>query len=420
MQRFLSFLLILFAVTLGACTGVPAKPAGVESLPVAKAKPAPPADAPHQAEVTLVPLARSEPPAALGVDLPILQLDNKPGAARNAQLPILQLDAVSTAVAGHAHVALLLPLKSPAFGRAAEVVKQGFMAGASVQPGVLPVTVYPTSDQTDDIVSTYRQATQAGASVVVGPLTRNGVSALAASAQVSVPTLALNLPEQNIEFPPQLYVFGLAADVEARQMARIAFGEGRRSAAVIASGNLLSKRIQQAFDEEWSALGGSARNLFFNGSNATDVRDELGRRAPDVLFLAMDSRDGRLLTPFLNHDLPTYATSQIYAGSGILQKYHDLNGVQFIDIPWLLQPDHLAVMVYPRPEEALSADMERLYALGIDAWRLALQLQTAPPGYSFSLDGVTGQLMLDVRSHQIKREGVRAEFSDGEATLLVP
>jgi outer membrane PBP1 activator LpoA protein len=44
----------------------------------------------------------------------------------------------------------------------------------------------------------------------------------------------------------------------------------------------------------------------------------------------------------------------------------------------------------------------------------------ASPGFTFSLDGVTGQLMLDVRSHQINREGVRAEFSDGEAILLVP
>ena len=121
-----------------------------------------------------------------------------------------------------AHIALLLPLKSPAFGRAAEVVRQGFMAGASVQPGTLPITVYPSGGETSDIVSTYRQATQAGARIVVGPLTRNGVSALAASTEVSVPTLALNLPEQNIEFPPQLYVFGLAADLEARQMARTA------------------------------------------------------------------------------------------------------------------------------------------------------------------------------------------------------
>jgi outer membrane PBP1 activator LpoA protein len=320
----------------------------------------------------------------------------------------------------NAHIALLLPLKSSAFGPAAEVVRQGFMAGASAQPGILPVIVYPSGGESEDILATYRQATQAGASIVVGPLTRNGVSALAASAQVDVPTLALNQPEQRVELPPRLYVFGLAADMEARQMARIAFAEGRRNAVVVASESMLSKRIQQAFTEEWTALGGSARQLVFNGSNPAVIRGELTRLAPDALFFAMDSRDARFLNPFLGQDLPIYATSQIYAGSGSLQKYHDLNGVQFIDMPWLLQPDHLAVMVYPRPDASLSADMERLYALGIDAWRLTLQLRSTAPGVPFSLDGVTGRLALDVRTHQIDREGARAEFSAGEAVLLEP
>lgn len=379
MQRFLAFLSMFFAVSLAA-----------------HAEPVP------QAGVALSPLSRIEPPAAGGVD----ESTRQPGAAAPA--------------ANNAHVALLLPLKSPAFGRAAEVVRQGFMAGASVQSGALPVTVYPSSDDSDDIVSAYRQAVQAGASIVVGPLTRSGVSAIAASTQVSVPTLALNQPEQSVEFPPQLYVFGLAADLEARQMARAAFGEGRMSVTVIASGDMLSKRIQQAFAEEWAALGGkAARHLVFSGSNPAEIRDALRRQAPNVIFLAMSSRDARLLNPFLKSDLPAYATSQIYAGNN-LQKYHDLNGVQFVDMPWLLQPDHLAVMVYPRSPSPLAADMERLYALGIDAWRLALQLQASPPGVPLSLDGVTGHLTLDVISHQINRDGVRAQFSEGEAIVLAP
>lgn len=402
MQRFLTFLLMFFSATLVACASAPDRPVSVQTPPVSLAKPET-RPAP-EIEVTLSPLNRSATPDAVDMDS-----------------PSLKLESVLPETSAHGHIALLLPLKSPAFGHAADVVRQGFMAGASVQPGTLPVTVYPSSGETSDIVSTYRQATQAGARIVVGPLTRNGVSALAASTEVSVPTLALNLPEQNIDFPPLLYVFGLAADLEARQMARAAFSEGKRSVVVIASENSLSKRIQQAFSEEWLALGGpAARHLVFNGSNPTEVRDALRRLAPDVLFLAMDSRDARFLNPFLKSDLPTYATSQIYAGSGSLQKYHDLNGVQFVDMPWLLQPDHLAVMVYPRPEAALTADMERLYALGIDAWRLALLLQKTSPGSPISLDGVTGQLTLNTYSHQISRDGVYAEFSDGEAVLLAP
>lgn len=318
------------------------------------------------------------------------------------------------------HVALLLPLNSAAFGRAAEVVKQGFMAAATVEAGALPVRIYPTGDQTDDIVATYGQATQAGARIVVGPLTKNGVTALAASRQVSIPTLALNLPEAGTELPEQLYLLALAAEAEARQIAQTAFGAGRKNAIVIASGSALAKRMQLAFAAEWSTLGGTmAAQLSFNGGNADAVRDVLRRHPADMLFLAMDGQEARLLRPYLNPEWPVYATSQIYAGKNSPQKYYDLNGVQFVDMPWLLQPDHLAVMVYPRPQVPLAADLERLYALGIDAWRLALLLQTAVAGEPFSLDGVTGRLSLE-RSRQISREGVPAVFRDGEAAPLTP
>jgi hypothetical protein len=397
MQRFLTFLLMFFAMTLVACAGVPARPVSVASPPQAKTAPAP------QTEATLSPLTRIAAPAAAGVDL-----------------PPQQLDAVLPSRASNAHIALLLPLNSPAFGRAAEAVKQGFMAAAAVQAGDLPIKVYPSSDQTDDIVSAYRRATQAGARIVVGPLTKNGVTALAASNQVSVPTLALNLPDTGSEIPPQLYLLGLAADLEARQIAQAAFAEGHKTAAVIASGNSLAKRMQLAFVEEWSQLGGKlVTQLTFNGANQEAMRDALQRHPADMLFLAMDGGEARLLRPYLNPDMPMYATSQIYAGKNTPAKYYDLNGIRFIDMPWLLQPDHVAVMVYPRPQALLGADLERLYALGIDAWRLALLLQTAPTGTPVSLDGVTGRLSLG-SAHQINREGVLAVFRDGDAAPLTP
>lgn len=397
MQRFLTFLLMFFAVTLAACAGVPERPVSAELPPPAKIKPAP------RAEVTLSPLARIVPPAAAVVDLPPQQLA--------AALP---------AAASNPHIALLLPLSSPAFGRAAEAVKQGFMAAAAVEAGSLPIKVYPSSDLADDIVSAYGRATQAGARIVVGPLTKNGVSALVTSSQVNVPTLALNLPESGGEIPAQLYFLGLAADLEARQIAQAAFAEGYKSAAVIASGNGLAKRMQLAFAEEWSQLGGTlVSQLNFTGANPEAMRDALQRLPADMLFLAMGGSEARLLRPYLNLDMPMYATSQIYAGKNNPAKYHDLNGIRFIDMPWLLQPDHVAVMVYPRPQAVLSADLERLYALGIDAWRLALLLQTAPTDTPVNLDGVTGRLSLG-STHQINREGVLAVFRDGDATLSAP
>jgi outer membrane PBP1 activator LpoA protein len=72
---------------------------------------------------------------------------------------------------------------------------------------------------------------------------------------------------------------------------------------------------------------------------------------------------------------------------------NDLEGIHFVDAPWLLEADHPAVMVHARPEQAMSAELNRLYALGIDAYRLAAEWRRRRE--RFELDGVTGWLQVD-------------------------
>jgi len=82
-------------------------------------------------------------------------------------------------------------------------------------------------------------------------------------------------------------------------------------------------------------------------------------------------------------------------------------------MPWLLQADHPAVMVYPRPIQHLSADHERLYALGIDAFRLIQLLLVDKVADTLPLDGVSGQIKLSGRIFQ--RTAVPAIFVQGHA-----
>ena len=65
--------------------------------------------------------------------------------------------------------------------------------------------------------------------------------------------------------------------------------------------------------------------------------------------------------------------------------------MRLLDLPWHVHADHAAVMLYPRPLTRGSLDMERLYALGIDAYRIAREIARKPVS-SFRLDGVTGRL----------------------------
>jgi hypothetical protein len=92
---------------------------------------------------------------------------------------------------------------------------------------------------------------------------------------------------------------------------------------------------------------------------------------------------------------------------------YDLSGIHFVDMPWLLQSDHPATMVYPRITPALSNDQERLYALGVDAYRLIRVLLEGKTAQALPLDGVTGTIKLEGR--QFTRSAMAAVFVQGRA-----
>lgn len=315
------------------------------------------------------------------------------------------------------HIALLLPLSSGAFARPAEAVQTGFLAAAKVQGwSPLPMRTYRVSDDAQQILDGYRQAVAAGARIVVGPLTRDGVTTLAESDLVTVPTLALNVPEGSVSLPPHMYTLSLQVEAEARQVARLAIGEGHANAITIVGNTPLLRRMHQAFIREFTHLGGNqvAEYSFTTDTTSLEhIEQAAAQGVADMAFLALDFQRARVVRPYLN-PLPIYATSQVYPGTGDPLAGFDLANVRFLDMPWLLQPDHPAVMIYPRHDFGASTDLDRLYALGIDAFRVAQELLNGRT--NVVLDGVSGRITLG-RDHRFVRELVSAQFSNGK--LLV-
>ena len=84
-------------------------------------------------------------------------------------------------------------------------------------------------------------------------------------------------------------------------------------------------------------------------------------------------------------------------------------------MPWLLQPDHPAVMIYPRANPPLPADRERLYALGIDSFRLIQLMLAHQINNALPLDGVSGQIQLS--GHNFQHLAIPAVFAQGHAQL---
>ncbi len=331
--------------------------------------------------------------------------------------------AQGTAQVAQPHIAVILPLQSASFGKHADSVRLGLFAAVGAdQASGTKLHVYATNEDPQQILDTYRRAIASGAKAVIGPLTRNGVTTLAYSGIVSVPTLALNVPEGEILLPRNLYVFGLQLEAETRQVAQMAFEQRGRRLFLVTGDSALDNRIAQAFLAEWATLKGEVAGQFLyttEPSGLSKLRDQLAESRADLVFLTMGATRVRFIRSYLGSSLPIYATSQVLASNSDALANYDLDGVRFLDMPWLLQPDHPAVLSYLRPDSPPTAfDQERFYALGIDAYRLIQEL-LHPYRNSEPLDGVTGTIRLG-DAQQFLRTLVPAQFTQGAARPMSP
>lgn len=328
-----------------------------------------------------------------------------------------QNDAVA-ATAQVPHIALLLPLNSKIFGRHATALRDGFQAAARAEGRLpLPLREYAISEDVASALEGYRTAVAAGAQVIVGPLTRDAVTALAFGEPVPVPTLALNTPDEVGRTPGNLYMLSLQIETEARQAARLAWREGLRNAVTISGASPVQRRMQAAFAGEFSRLGGTVAADVAYAADPEGLQSiARSSSAADMCFLALGYSEARSVRSYLG-TTPVYATSSVHVGDQGPLAGFDLTGVNFIDMPWLLEPNHAAVMIYPRPKQRGPVDLERLYALGIDAWRIAQLLLAG--ARDIRLDGVTGQLTLGPDG-RIERELVAGRYIDGRPQLAGP
>jgi outer membrane PBP1 activator LpoA protein len=296
-------------------------------------------------------------------------------------------------------IALLLPLHSETLGPASEAVREGFMAAYERDRTGFEVDLVATGDTPQEALDAYARAASAN-DIIVGPLARPAVEAVARSAAVAKPTLALNHPEAQVDLPRPMLLVGLSIEDEARQVAQWAARDYPHGRALVLVGQAAwQQRIAKAFDRRWTQLGHTSglfelpvADGYVNQASLAELRTRLEIDPPALLFAALDAAELRQLRGALGTAIPCYGTSSLNPGREPGALAPELDGVRLLDLPWEVQPDHPSVMIYPRPlDSGRALDMDRLYALGIDAFRVARDI-ALHPGAAFTLDGVTGKL----------------------------
>jgi outer membrane PBP1 activator LpoA protein len=315
---------------------------------------------------------------------------------------------------GAVTIALVLPLDAPTYARAADAVRAGFLAAADAAGARGQVKVFAHDD--DGVLSAFEAAREAGATVVVGPLVRDDLRTVTQLALALPNTVALNQLDDGVEVPDNLYTFALAIEGDARVIARRLRNEAIQNVAVVNADTPLMRRFAGAFASEWLAAGGSVPPVFrFEATpNAlTSMRRELNRKPPEAALLALDSASATLAKPYLG-TVPVYASGLVFERE-TQAVARDLDGIYLMEIPWIITPNAPQFAHQPKQEFA-SAALTRLYALGLDAFRVAQAFHDGAPA-RFSLEGATGQVSLG-EGRQFVREGRLGVFRAGQLAPL--
>jgi len=307
-----------------------------------------------------------------------------------------------------ADIALVLPLASDTFGRAAGAVRAGFLAAAAAA-SAKPVVI---GHGDDDVLVAINAARESGVRVIVGPLVRDDLRKLAGAGLDLPPTIALNQLDETAPLPRNIYTLTLTLDSDARLLAHRTRDAGATTVAVIASDSPLQQRFASAFNAEWILAGGAAPATF-RFDRSPDIlrllRSEVIKARVDVALLAVDGTDVALAKSYIKQT-PIYTSNQVNENLTREARF-DLEDVRFVEIPWLVDPDGGSYAGIKRSEYA-NATLDRLYALGIDAFRVAQAFEEGTPE-RLDFDGATGRLSLDA-SHQIVREGRLMVFRAGQ------
>ncbi|MBD3653990.1 penicillin-binding protein activator [Kangiella sp.] len=364
----------------------------------------------------------------------------------------VQRDTVIVDIGAPTKIGLFLPTS----GRLATVgnlILDGFMTSfydtqmmGSEKPEVI---VYDTASEPVELL--YQQALADGIEFVIGPLLKNKADDIAQYQQLPIPTLVLNRLD-NAYTPAGMFQFGLPIEDEAEQIARFAIDKGQTRAFVINADKTVGQRAVETFSDNFQRLGGTvvrsadltktpdpkvAVMQMLGADQAEKRKRELQNllnlpiessaqisTTADFIFMIAEAKDARIIKPYLNYyyayNLPVYATSNLNNGSN--RRENDLNGIQFIDAPWMIpQTDEQAsnkqkvVNMFP----AAGGNLGRFFALGYDSFLLIPEITQLSALEDYSVEGLSGELTLDYYG-RIVRKLAWAKYQGGHWVPLTP
>ncbi len=331
----------------------------------------------------------------------------------------LSVDNVNTKT-----VALLLPLNgsSRIFGN---TIRQGYVDAVKFYPQEPQQNVVVLDTTSLPMESLIEQAQAQNVELIVGPLLKEEVIKIKQLAP-SIPVLALNKVDDGTVSSNKMCFFALSPEDEAKDAADHIFAQNKQKPLLIVPQTDLGRRVAKSFAKQWSQIANGSqayvqyvgsigtlrgnmnhnsgisltgRPVSFDDGSATTSSSSAGF---DAIYVYASYDELTLIKPMLDlgagktigngsSSVTLYSSSKSHVASASNDFNYDMNKTEYADIPLIIKSSDRTSSLIPGNIQK-DYSLTRLYAMGIDAWRLANrfnQLDSYQPNF---LDGMTGKL----------------------------
>lgn len=302
-----------------------------------------------------------------------------------------------------ARLAVMLPQTGATLAIPGKAIRDGILAGYYAETRKKPsIRFYNSQGTAEGAISAYNAAVKDGAQMIIGPIGKEEVTALA-TLKTSIPILALNTVDaQNNKM---LLSFSLSPEREGELLAKRLLAKKYLKISVFSQNSESNNRILASMQKVFNAGGGAIISAMPTPRFSTDA--STGVITPPVMpanllqsqaiVLIMPSNDAKSVKSALSLNsasaIPLLATASVYETSNA-----QLDGIEFMQMPWLVGQSN-AANVYNgqlvKLPSAKSVSGSRLNAFGVDAWLISTHLQAWLNNPNGELKGATGSLHLE-------------------------
>jgi hypothetical protein len=245
-----------------------------------------------------------------------------------------------------------------------------------------------------------------------------------------ISTLLFNSPTMS-SLPQSYSVLSMRPEDEAMQAASVLGAQNFKHPVILSQSNVLSKRIANAFAEQWrKTTGNTIAPVYYKNSaemqtniaamlavnksksrinqlntkvSSSVISKPRNRRDVDMIYFVGSPQQARLIKPYIEvntsefaRTIPIYASSRshIYRAGSAISK--DLKGLTFTQIPWLLKTEQDASLaaLHQQLWPTRSDGLLRLFAMGFDSFNLIEHIDLMRQAPYLQHWGQTGVLKL--------------------------